>query len=153
MADYSNSRIAKLREYLFENINTLTTKRDYQINANFLSNQIDDYSLDKMPVAPIITKLICGIEIRKDVFSFRSRKPYSSDALVNLNNMGFFEDFEKLINSNNKKRCLPEIEGIESIKCLNPFTMLSNKDGTKAIFDIQLEITYRENNEREVISL
>ena len=144
MEDYSNTRIEKLREYLFDNIITLTQNSNFQINANFLSNKIDDYSLDKMPIAPIVNKLICGVEIRRDVFSFRSRKPYSSDKVVNLNNMGFFEEFEKLIKSNNEEGVLPDIDRVESIKCLNPFTMLSNDDGTKAIFDIQIEIKYRD---------
>ena len=144
MEDYKDTRIAKLREYLFENIITLTQNSNFQINANFLSNKIDDYSLDKMPIAPVVNKLICGVEIRRDVFSFRSRKSYSHDKVVNLNNMGFFEEFEKLIKSNNDKGVLPEIDRVESIKCLNPFTMLSNDDQTKAIFDIQIEVKYRD---------
>lgn len=144
MADYTDTRIAKLREYLFENIITLTQNSNFQINANFLSDKIDDYSLDKMPITPVVNKLICGVEIRRDVFSFRSRKEYSRDKVVNLNNMGFFEEFEKLINSNNERGVLPDIDRIESIKCLNPFTMLSNDNGNKAIFDIQIEIKYRD---------
>lgn len=144
MEDYKDTRIAKIREYLFDNIITLTQNSNFQINANFLSNKIDDYSLDKMPIAPVVNKLICGVEIRRDVFSFRSRKPYSSECLVNLNNMGFFEEFEKLIKSNNDKGVLPDIERVESIKCLNPFTMSSNDDQTKAIFDIQIEVKYRD---------
>lgn len=144
MEDYKDTRIAKLKEYLLGNLITLTQKSGFQVNANFLSNKIDDYSLDKMPVDPVVNKLICGVEIRRDVFSFRSRKPYSSEWLVNLNNMGFFEKFEELIKSNNDKGVLPEIDRVESIKCLNPFTMLSNDNQTKAIFDIQIEIKYRD---------
>lgn len=144
MEDYKDTRIAKLKEYLLSNLITLTQKSGFQVNANFLSNKIDDYSLDKMPVAPVVTKLICRVEVRRDVFSFRSRKPYSSEWLVNLNNMGFFEKFEELIKSNNDKGVLPDIDRVESIKCLNPFTMLSNDNQTKAIFDIQIEIKYRD---------
>lgn len=144
MEDYKDTRIAKLKEYLLSNLITLTQKSGFQVNANFLSNKIDDYSLDKMPVAPIVNKLICGVEVRRDVFSFRSRKPYSSEWLVNLNNMGFFEKFEELIKSNNDKGVLPEIDRVESVKCLNPFTMSSNDNQTKAIFDIQIEVKYRD---------
>ena len=39
----NNFRISKLRQYLFDTINTLTNNRNYQINANMLSNKIDDY--------------------------------------------------------------------------------------------------------------
>lgn len=137
-------RISKLREYLFDVINNLTSNRSYQINANMLSNNINDYSLDKIPVEKEIENWIIGVVIHRDVYSFRSRKSYSQDTIVNLKNMGFFEQFENAIKSNNDKGILPEIENIESIECLNPFTMIRNDDGKSAEFDIQIQITYRD---------
>lgn len=137
-------RISKLRTYLFDIINTLTTNRNYQINVNMLSNQIDDYSLDKIPVNTEVENWIIGVVKRRDVYSFRSRKSYSQDTIVNLKNMGFFEQFENAIKTNNKEGNLPDIDGIESIECLNPFTMISNDDGKSATFDIQIQISYRE---------
>jgi len=145
-------RISKLREYLFGIINSLTSNREYQINANMLSNKIDDYSLDKLPTASVVEKWIMGIEIHKDVYSFRSRKAYSQDTINNLNNIGFFEKFEKLIKSNNDEGILPEIENIQSIECLNCGT-LNLTDGTSAVFDIQIQITYRTNKNESTISL
>ena len=136
-------RISKLRDYLFEIINTLTENRNYQINANMLSNRIEDYSLDKIPVNTEVENWIIGVDIHRDVYSFRSRKSYSQDTIINLKNMGFFEQFEKIIKSNNDKGILPEIENIESIKCLNCATMNST-EGKQAEFDIQIQITYRE---------
>jgi len=141
MQDY---RISKLRDYLFDIINTLTENRNYQINANMLSNKVDDYSLDKIPTDTEVESWIIGIVKRRDVYSFRSRKSYSQDVVVNLKNMGFFEQFENAIKTNNEEGNLPDIEGIESIECLNPFTMISNNDGKTATFDIQIQITYRE---------
>lgn len=138
-------RISKLRMYLFETINTLTTSRNYQINANMLSNKVDDYSLDKIPTDNEVENWIIGGGVRRDVYSFRSRKTYSQDTIVNLKNMGFFEQFERAIKNNNDEGVLPDIEGIESIECLNPFTMIGNDDGKLATFDIQIQITYREN--------
>ena len=145
------ARIDKLRTYLFANLDTLTTDSKYQINANFLGN-IGDFSLDKIPTEIEVENWVVDIEIHKDVYNFRSRKAYSSDEINNLANIGFFEDFENLIKSNNEEGILPDIEGIESIECLNCGT-LNSVDGTEAIFDIQIQITYRTNNEREVISL
>ena len=136
-------RISKLREYLFEIINTLTTNRNYQINADMLSNKIGDYSLDKIPTNTEVESWIIGVVKRRDVYSFRSRKSYSQDTINNLKNIGFFEDFENLIKSNNKNGILPDIERIESIECLNCGT-LNSVDGTQATFDIQIQITYRE---------
>ena len=136
-------RISKLREYLFEIINTLTTNRNYQINADFLGSK-EDYSLDKIPTNTEVERWIIGDIVHRDVYSFRSRKAYSQDTINNLKNIGFFEEFEKIIKSNNDEGVLPDIENIESIECLNCGT-LNNVDGTQATFDIQIQITYREN--------
>lgn len=136
-------RITKLQKYLFEVINTLTSNRNYQINANMLSNRIDDYSLDKIPTNTEVENWIIGIAKRKDIYSFRSRKTSSQDTIVNLKNIGFFEKFEEIIKSNNQQGILPDIDNIESIECLNCGTMNST-DGKQATFDIQIQITYRE---------
>ena len=140
--DYKETRISKLRTYLFSIIDTLATDKNYQINANMLSNDINNYSLDKIPTSSQVERWVTGLEIHRDVFSFKSRNAYSQDVINNLSNIGFFEKFESIIKSNNKKGVLPEIKGIESIECLNCGTMLSSDTNT-AEFDIQIQITYR----------
>lgn len=138
-----NLRISKLRQYLFGVINTLTENRNYQINADMLSNEIDNYSLDKIPTASVVSRWISGVEIHRDVYSFRSRMAYSQDTIDNLSNIGFFEQFENAIKTNNEEGILPNINNIEKIECLNCGT-LNNTDGTTAEFNIQIQITYRE---------
>ena len=140
--EYEDLRISKLREYLFGVINTLTENRNYQINADMLSNDIDNYSLDKIPTASVVSRWISGVEIHRDVYSFRSRMAYSQDTIDNLSNIGFFEQFENAIKTNNEEGILPDIDNIENIECLNCGT-LNNTDGTTAEFDIQIQITYR----------
>ena len=139
-------RISNLREYLISIIDTLKNTEEYQINADMLDNDIDNYSLDKIPTQSTVEKWIMGIEIHRDVFSFRSRVAYSQDVINNLSNVGFFEQFEELIKSNNDKGVLPEINGIESIECLNCGT-LNYADTNTAVFDIQIQITYRTKKE------
>jgi hypothetical protein len=141
--DYSEKRITKLRDYLFNIIDTLIADNDeYQINTNMLSNDINNYSIDKIPTQTTVERWITGIEIHRDVFSFRSRMAYSQDVINNLSNIGFFEDFEAKIYDNNEKGILPEIDGIEKIECLNCGTMNFAETNT-AEFDIQIQITYR----------
>ena len=141
--DFNESRISKLRTYLFSIIDTLATDKNYQINANMLSNDFNNYSLDKIPTSSHVERWVTGLEIHRDVFSFKSRNAYSQDVINYLSNIGFFEKFESIIKSNNKKGVLPDIKGIESIDCLNCGTMLSSDTNT-AEFDIQIQITYRE---------
>ncbi len=151
--DYSNKRVTKLRDYLFNIIDTLMAGNDeYQINTNMLSNDINNYSLDKIPAETTVEKWITGVELRRDLYSFRSRMAYSQDVINNLSNIGFFEDFEDKIYSNNKEGILPEIDGIQEIRCLNCGTMNFAETNT-AEFDIQIQITYKYKPTNNFISL
>ena len=136
-------RITKLRTYLLSIIDVLVTNKKYQINANMLSNEPNNYSLDKIPTSSTVEAWITGTKVCRDVYSFRSRVGYSQDTINNLINVGFFEIFEKLISSNNEKGILPNIEGIQSIQCLNCGSM-NNANTNTAEFDIQLQIEYKE---------
>lgn len=136
-------RITKLRTYLLSIIDILVTNKKYQINANMLSNEPNNYSLDKIPTSSTVETWITGTKICRDVYSFRSRVGYSQDTIENLINVGFFEIFEKLISSNNEKGILPDVEGIQSIQCLNCGSM-NNANTNTAEFDIQIQITYKE---------
>ena len=139
-----DTRIAKLGQYLETILETLNSKYK-KVNADFLGLEVNNYSLDKIPTASVIEKWITGLEIHRDVYSFRSRNSYSSDRLNNLKNIGFFEEFESIIRTNNDNGILPDIKGIEKIECLNCGTFnREDESGKSAIFDIQLQITYKE---------
>lgn len=139
--EINNLRITKLREYLMDVISEL--KESYeQLNVDFLSNEPDNYSLDKIPVIPKIEQWIIGPILYRDTFNFRSRMNYSADTISNIENIGFYETFEKLIKQKDDANDLPEIDGIESIQCLNAGTMRSANTNT-AEFGIQIQIEYR----------
>ena len=149
--EIDNLRVSKLRTYLFNIIQNLKNQYE-QININFLSNDIDNYSIDKIPTEKEVENWIIGETIYKDVYSFRSRMNYSADVISNIENIGFYEAFEKIINKNNKEGNLPDIKGIESIKCLNSGSM-TNANTNTAEFDIQIQIEYREVEEEIAPSL
>lgn len=147
-----NSRIAKVRTYLFTILDTLLTDKKYQINANFLTNDINNYSLDRLPVDDNVEQWIIPIKKYREVYELRSRNSYGQEVMENLTNIGFFEEFEEIINSNNKKGVLPDIEGIESIECLN-VGALSIAETQTSIFAIQIQINYIKNKTKEITSL
>lgn len=138
-----DKRISKLRAYLISVLNSLTQNAKFSLNANNLDNEPNNYSLDKIPMEKTISKWVIGTKIQRDVYSFRSRTSYSQSTMTNLKNMGFFEEFEKTIESNNKNGILPDIDNIKSIECLNCATMNYAETNT-AEFDIQIQITYWE---------
>ena len=149
---YQDKRIAKLRAYLISVLNSLTQNPKYELNVNNLNNNLNNFSIDKIPMQKTISKWVIGTQIQQDVYSFRSRLSYSQDTITNLKNMGFFEDFEATIEANNKNGILPDIENIRSIRCLNCATMNYAETNT-AEFDIQIQITYLEDSLENTISI
>ena len=144
--DVENLRVTKIRTYLMGILEEIQETYK-QLNVNFLDKEIQSYSLDKIPTASVVERWITGISIYRDVYSFRSRMNYSADEISNIENIGFYETFEKLIYQKNKEKELPEIDGIQSISCLNCGT-LNNANTNTAEFDIQIQIEYRGwNNE------
>lgn len=142
MSNVIDTRIDALRTYLLGVIDEMINDTNYQINADMLSINVGDYSIDRIPSQPIINKWIIGTTKRRDLYSFRSRRSYSQDTINNLENIGFFEKFEDKITQKNLNGELPNIDGIESIECLNTGT-LNNANTNTAEFDIQIQITYR----------
>ena len=140
--EVSDLRVTKLRAYLMDIITELIGQYG-EMNINFLSNEPNNYSLDKIPVVTEVQKWIIGDTIYRDVYSFRSRMNYSADTMTNIENIGFYETFEKMIKQKNDSNDLPDIDGIQSISCLNCGT-LNRANTNTAEFDIQIQIEYRE---------
>ena len=136
-------RITNLKDYLATIVATIVKVKPLPINVDFLNNNANNYSINRIPTESKVEMWVNGTEIKRDVYSFRNRKAYSQEVINNLENIGFFEIFEKIIKSNNRKGILPNIEGIQSIECLNTGTM-QNAETKTAVFDIQIEIKYIE---------
>lgn len=140
--EIDNLRINKLRAYLMDVISEIVDSYK-QLNIDFLSKDAGNFSLDKIPMQKVIDSWIVGSNLCQDTYSFRSRMNYSADVINNMKNIGFFETFEKKIYDRNKNRTLPDIDGIESILCLNCGSV-NNANTNTAELDIQIRIEYRE---------
>ncbi len=138
--DTKNLKINKVKEYICKKV----LNSECFVNIDFLSNNPDNYSVDRVPVEPVVENWIIPIAKCKEVYNFRSRMTYGFDEADNLANIGFFEQLEEKIKSNNKLRILPDIPGIESIECINVGSLQINETQT-AVFSIQIQIIYRED--------
>lgn len=138
-------RVKKLRAYLIGVINELKTNWG-ELNVDYLSSEPDNYSIDRVPTSSVVETWITGTELHRDVYSLRSRMNYSADTMSNIENIGFFELFEKKIRIKNEKKQLPLIQGIESIQCLNCASTRS-VDTNTCEFYIQIQIEYRASDE------
>lgn len=130
--------ISKIRQYFFD---LGIIDENSNINVDFLSNEPIQYVIEPIPVEPIIKAYKDGGSLRQFVFQFGSREYYGADVIQNMKNTEFYEDFSALIEDNNRKGVLPEIDGIQSIECLSNGTI--NEDNTSnAKYVIQMRITY-----------
>lgn len=142
MMEIQVTRIYKLREYLMNILDSLLSTDEYQLNANFLSENVGNYSLDKIPTENSDEKWIIGPAVRREIYELRTRNNYGTNVLDNLSNIGFFEAFENEIEKKNNNKDFPNIEGIEKIECLNCGTLADVNSPDTAEFSVQIQITY-----------
>lgn len=112
-----------------------------KINVDYLKDDINNYSIDKTPVNPILKTYSDGGTLRQITLDFSVQAPLSSQSIVNLTNSKFCEDFMDWIEEQNKINKLPKIPGITQIMCTSPGYVL-HKTETTAIYVIQINCQY-----------
>lgn len=135
-------RIERIKDFIVKIISDILNNNNYTMNIDFLSNEVNSYSIDKIPTSTEVEKWLNDIEIHKEVYLLRSRFFYGEDQANNLENIGFYETLEEKIKEKNDSGELPTIDGIEEIKCLNCGS-INNVSSNTAEFNMQIQITYR----------
>ena len=131
--------VDKIREYFLKNV-SLAQKFD-NILADFLGDEATSYTIEPIPIDPVLRPYQDGGSLNQFVFQFGSREFYDNSVAQNINNLGFYEKFQEEIETNNKNGVLPDITGIQSIECLNNGTIQDVQNGT-AKYVIQMRIIY-----------
>lgn len=131
--------IEKIREYFLEKV-TLAEKFD-NILADFLGDDATSYTIEPIPIEPILKRYADGGSLRQYAFQFGSREFYDNSVAQNIANLEFYEQFQKEIEENNLNGVLPEIDGIQMIECTSHGTLDGAESGT-AKYVIQMKITY-----------
>ena len=139
-------RATKLIEYLYDIVCDIINDENFEIKADFLEQDINSYSIDRLPLSRVENRWVYIGKICQDTYTFRSRFKYTSDQADQLDNIGFWETFEKTIEDKNNDRDLPDIDGIEKIECLDSGSVAYAENNTCEM-NIQIKITYREVNE------
>lgn len=115
-----------------------------KVNVDYLEGLSTTYSIEEVPVNPIIKTYVNGGSIRQFQFIFASREPYGADVLQNISNSGFYEDFANWIEQNNNNDVFPLLgDNYESqeIKVLSPGYAFQ-VDVDKARYQIELRLKY-----------
>lgn len=130
--------IEKIRKYLIEN---KIVDENCRVNVDFLGENPTEFAIVPISVNPIVKKYIDGSSLRQYQFQLISCNDYGADVMQNMANSKFYEDLYELIETNNDNGILPDIDGIESIECLNNGAILNVTTNT-ARYSIQMKITY-----------
>lgn len=131
--------IEKIRDY-FKNKVTLAEEFD-NILVDFLGENATTYSIEPIPVEPVLRGYADGGSLNQFVFQFGSREFYDDSVAQNISNLDFYEKFQAEIEANNKNGVLPDIKGIQTIECLNNGTIQDVQTNT-AKYVIEMRITY-----------
>lgn len=119
-------------------------KNDSFINVNFLDVDIGSFSLVPVPTQPLIKKYIDGSSIKQFEFALTSKNTFSEDYAKNIENCGFYLDFENWIDKNNDLGIYPELpEGMEARKIETTTNgILINNETSECIYEITLKLKY-----------
>lgn len=131
--------VDKLRQYF---LNHVTLAEEFKrILADFLGDDATDYTIETIPIEPVLKQYADGSYLGQLTFQFGSREYYDDSDNQNIENLDFYERFQQEIEENNKNGILPDIEGIQSIECLSNGTIQDVENKT-AKYIIQMRITY-----------
>lgn len=131
--------VEKLRLYFDEHVSLATEFENILID--FLDKEAITYTIEPIPTDYIVSSYTDGSSLRQFVFQFSSREYYDESVAQQISNLGFYEKFQNEIETNNNSKILPDIDGIQSIECLNYGTIQDVQTGT-AKYSIQMRITY-----------
>lgn len=112
-----------------------------RINVEFLSEKPTEFSIEKVSTNPIIEKYIDGSSYRQFQFQLVSCNEYSAELAQNIATSEFYENFYNTIEEKNKQKLLPNIEGIDTIECLDNGAMINANENT-ARYSILMRIKY-----------
>lgn len=136
--------IKSLRDYIRTCPHLDTFNNAIKVNVNYLEPNTDTYSIEEVPIEPILKKYVNGDSIRQYAFIFTSREPYGIDVLQNIDNSGFYERFADWIENQNYNEIFPLLDnGLEplEIKVTSTGYAFAVTDDT-AQFQIQLRLKY-----------
>ena len=134
--------LEKIREYFKKKV-TLAEEFN-EILVDFLGKEATSYSIEPIPTDKVLRPYTDGGGLYQLVFQFGSKEFYDESLNQNIENLNFYERLQNEIEENNSKGVLPEIDGIQSIECLNNGTIQDIQNGT-AKYGIQMRITYIKN--------
>lgn len=115
------------------------------LSVDFLGGEAIEYAVEQVPCDPVFRRYTDGGCLKQFLCIFASREYYSADVNQNIDNLAFYEEFERWITDSNLAGVLPDLDGREpvSIEVLTGGYAYDEDVGT-ARYQIQLRVIYKE---------
>lgn len=132
--------IEAVREYL-KKCPVLNGER---LNVDFLPPDAATYSVDVVPVQPILKQYIDGSSQRQFVFVFATRTYYGDVPRQQLDNLGLFETFSDWLEEQNRVKRFPDLGDRRKVQKMEVTTSgyVFAPDTDTARYQIQCKMTY-----------
>jgi hypothetical protein len=114
------------------------------LNVDFLGKNATSYSIEEVPVEPIIKRYVDGSSVRQCTFIFCSRELLDMNVRTQLSNSGFYEDFANWLEEESVKGNLPILAANKESRKIEAITSgyVMGEDATTAQYQIQCRLTY-----------
>lgn len=122
----------------------VSTDGKVHLGVDYLKSDTTTYSLEEVPVNPIVKRYIDGSSIRQATFIFCSRELYSPELQIQLSNSGFYEDFSNWLEECTFKGDLPKLDNNKKSRSIEALTSgyAYNTDSDNAVYQIQINFKY-----------
>lgn len=139
------SVIKNVRDFIktCPHLNVSTDGKVY-LGVDYLKSDTTTYSLEEVPVNPIVKRYIDGSSIRQATFIFCSRELYGPELQTQLSNSGFYEDFSNWLEKCTLIGDLPKLDNDKESRSIEALTSgyAYNTDSDNAVYQIQINFKY-----------
>lgn len=137
--------IEAIKKY-FTQYEMIQSEANGEIGVDFLKDKGVSFSIEPLPVNPIVKNYIGSGGERQYAFVLSATFDYSAERQMNVENSGFFEELQEWIEEQNYKDNLPQLgEGKEATKLevtSNGYLFGISKDMRSGRYQMQFRLLY-----------
>lgn len=121
-----------------------------KLNVDFLPEEAATYSVDVVPVKPVVKAYLDGSSKRQFLFVFATRAYYGNHIRQQLDNLCLFEAFEEWVDKQNRARNFPDLGDGRTVQKMEVTTSgyVFAPDTDTARYQIQCRLSYFQKGER-----
>lgn len=119
-------------------------------SVNFLAAEPLAFSIEETPHIPVVKRYLDGSTLREKEWVLAAAQDYSPDALQQIANSGFWEQFTGWVEQQNKKKNFPQMPPGQTARAVEVTSThyLYQVDANTGRYQVQMKLTYYQKGER-----